>query len=321
MSPSISIPPALLAVVEQHSTRSLDPALADLVDALAQRFGSNLRAVLFYGSCLRSGNPLDGLVDLYVIVDNYDSACRRLPERLGARLLPPNVYYLEVSGDSGRIRAKFAILCAEHLASGTSPRWFHSYLWGRFAQPTALAYARDRESAEQTLAALAQSVTTFLWRALPCLPAEFDAATAWRTALALSYSAELRVEKQGRAAVLVDAFPDYYEAVTAAAAPALGQNLKVVNPGPPALYRTSVPTVERHSAARSWALRRAQGKVLSVLRLLKGFYTFDGGLDYIVWKLERHSGQTIEVPERVRRYPLLFIWGLFWRLHRRGVFR
>ena len=35
---------------------------------------------------------------------------------------------------------------------------------------------------------------------------------------------------------------------------------------------------------------------LSVLRLLKALFTFEGGLDYIAWKLERHSGQRIEVP-------------------------
>jgi len=60
---------------------------------------------------------------------------------------------------------------------------------------------------------------------------------------------------------------------------------------------------------------------MSVLRLLKGLFTFEGGLDYIAWKLERHSGQTVEIPDKVRRRPLLHIWGLFWRLYRRGVFR
>ena len=50
------------------------------------------------------------------------------------------------------------------------------------------------------------------------------------------------------------------------------------------------------------------------------FFAFQGGLEYIVWKLERQSGTRIEVSERVRRYPLIFAWGLFWRLYRRGIF-
>jgi hypothetical protein len=29
----------------------------------------------------------------------------------------------------------------------------------------------------------------------------------------------------------------------------------------------------------------------------------------------------VVVPDRVRRFPLLFMWGFFWRLYRQGVFR
>jgi hypothetical protein len=82
-----------------------------------------------------------------------------------------------------------------------------------------------------------------------------------------------------------------------------------------------VPALSRGLSLPGWALRTAQGKLLSVARLLKALFTFDGGLDYIAWKLERHSGQRIEIPPRVRRYPLIFVWGLFWRLYRRGIFR
>jgi hypothetical protein len=58
-----------------------------------------------------------------------------------------------------------------------------------------------------------------------------------------------------------------------------------------------------------------------VLRLLKALFTFDAGFDYIAWKLERHSGRKVEIPERVRRYPLIFVWGLMWKLYREGIFR
>ena len=68
-------------------------------------------------------------------------------------------------------------------------------------------------------------------------------------------------------------------------------------------------------------LRRALGKLMSILRLLKALFTFSGGLDYIAWKLERHSGQQVVIPARVRRFPLLFIWGFCWQLYRRGIFK
>ena len=81
------------------------------------------------------------------------------------------------------------------------------------------------------------------------------------------------------------------------------------------------PILSRAISRAAWALRIAQGKLLSVARLLKALFTFDGGLDYIAWKLERHSGVPVEIPDKVRRYPLIFVWGLFWKLYRRGVFR
>ena len=71
----------------------------------------------------------------------------------------------------------------------------------------------------------------------------------------------------------------------------------------------------------TWRLRSLQGKVLSVLRLLKAITTFEGGVDYILWKIQRHSGVTVEVEPRLRRRPLLAIWVLSWRLYRRGGFR
>jgi len=53
-------------------------ALAALLAALQSRHAGAVDAVLFYGSCLRSGDLYDGLVDLYVIVRDYRSAHRSL---------------------------------------------------------------------------------------------------------------------------------------------------------------------------------------------------------------------------------------------------
>ena len=63
------------------------------------------------------------------------------------------------------------------------------------------------------------------------------------------------------------------------------------------------------------------GKVLSTLRIIKAALTFDGALDYLLWKIKRHSGVYIEPTERQRRFPLVFAWPLLWRLYRRGAFR
>ena len=55
----------------------------------------------------------------------------------------------------------------------------------------------------------------------------------------------------------------------------------------------------------NWTLRRFIGKSLSILRLIKAAFTFQGGADYIAWKIKRHSGVDIHVTDWQRRHPLL----------------
>ncbi|MET0918406.1 MAG: hypothetical protein ABWY07_08305, partial [Burkholderiales bacterium] len=61
--------------------------------------------------------------------------------------------------------------------------------------------------------------------------------------------------------------------------------------------------------------------LLSVARLLKASFTFDGGLPYLVWKIERHSGVKVEITPFMRRFPRLGAIGAMWRTWRRGGFR
>jgi hypothetical protein len=77
----------------------------------------------------------------------------------------------------------------------------------------------------------------------------------------------------------------------------------------------------RRAAAIEWALVIAAGKVLSLARLMKGAFTFQDPVDYILWKIERHSGIKAQATARQRRYPLIFAWPLVWRLYRQGAFR
>ena len=74
----------------------------------------------------------------------------------------------------------------------------------------------------------------------------------------------------------------------------------------PAEDGTLKPGLPRgHNWTRAWALRRACGKALNALRLAKAAFTFEGGADYIAWKIERHSGVALELADWQRRHPLL----------------
>jgi hypothetical protein len=317
----MKIPFELISAVERHAFRQASPAVQVLIDEILARHGQAAQGILFYGSCLRSGDDLDGLVDLYLLVDSYRKAYKGSVPALLNAMLPPNVFYLEREFEGQIVRTKYAVLSLADFQKGTSTRWFHSYLWGRFSQPTGLLYARNEEVTRLVLKGFARSVLTFSHRVLPRISAEFTARQLWGRGLELSYRAELRSERPEKRARLVDAAPQYYEEVTRLSMDTVAYPVVTIAGTDPIQYRARIPDGVRWVSRITWGLRSWQGKLLSVLRLVKAMTTFEGGVDYILWKIKRHSGVTVDVEPRLRRHPLLAMWVLSWRLYRRGGFR
>ena len=301
--------------IEGHlATRAPDTVLA-LGEILRRRFGSHAQAVLFYGSCRRSNDDTDGIVDLYVLVDDYRAAHGRSLPAIANRLLAPNVYYLELP-IAGRIaRAKYAVVSLDQFQRGTED-WFHPYLWGRFAQPCGLLYVTDETVRRRVVRALVAAIATFASRTLPTLPAEFAAEELWTRGLLLTYATELRSERPARIRALVAGALTELHALTEALA-----RMQNWDRTPAGRYRNPSTRADRWSSTCGWAVRRVQGKALSVLRLLKASFTFDGGLGYVAWKIERHSGVRIDITPFMRRFPRLGAIGALWRTWRLGGFR
>jgi len=317
----MDIPAQLIVAISRRSVRSASPAVGLLIDEILVRHGEAVQAILFYGSCLRTGDDLDGLVDLYVLVDSYRAAYTSRIQAFFNVLLPPNVYYLEREFEQQVVRTKYAVLSLADFKKGTSKRWFHSYLWGRFCQPTALLYARNDEVAKLVQRGFARSVLTFIQRVLPRVDSDFSARQLWCRGLELSYRAEFRAERPEKGARLFNAASDYYEKITRLAMDAVGFPAEILNSTDGVSYRVRIPARVRFLSRLTWGLRSLQGKLLSALRLLKAMATFEGGVDYILWKIQRHSGVTVDIEPRLRRRPLLAMWVLSWRLYRRGGFR
>ena len=252
------------------------------------------RAVLFYGSLPAGSERLDGLMlDFYVIVSDYRSA---YPKRWLAwvnRLIPPNVFPFAHNG----LAAKYAVLSEAdfHRLCGAETR--NVSVWARFAQPSRLVWSVDADAAERAITAVARAAPSLLAAAEPHegeTPLDW-----WRRAFTLTYSVELRAERGGRAASVVDADTARYEAFSGPAAAA-------------------IPT-GTGTGGGGWARRRFEGKLLSVLRLAKAAFTFSGGIDYLAWKINRHAGADIVITPWQRRHPLLAAVTLVPRLLRQGA--
>jgi hypothetical protein len=238
-------------------------------------------------------------------------------EALLLHALPPNVYYLETPFDTDRVRSKYTVVSLRSFRRGTTRRWFHSYLWGRFSQPTSVVWARDAQAEAVLLQGLYDATLTFVGRVLPLLGDRFTAADLWLTGLGNSYRTELRSERPEKLRRLYADEAQYLDAVVAASAPVCGIDAGAA----PGHYSNPLPVAARRAGRGAWRVRMVTGTLLSFLRILKSAWTFEGGIDYAVWKLERQSGRSIPVPPEVRARPWRYAPGFFWRLYREGIFR
>ena len=286
---------ALERLVAEELSTPVDRRVADLAGAIAAKHGGASRAVLFYGSCLRQ-KQLDGLMlDFYLIVSDYRPAYGKRWLAVANRLVPPNVFYFEHHG----LRAKYAVLSEADFHRLNGPETASVSVWARFAQPSRLVWAADAKARHAAIAAIARAAPALLAAARPVVGDPADPLDLWRQAFALTYSAELRAERPGRAQSVVDLDADRYR-------------------------RFSAPALRLAAGMASgpvWRSRRWQGKALSVLRLAKASATFAGGADYIAWKINRHAGTDIRLKPWQRRWPLLAAISLLPRLLKSGAVR
>jgi len=314
----MNTPASLFHEIQKRSHHKPSPALNALIDKILEDFGAAVQGIIFYGSCLQSGNEFDGPVDLYVLVNGYRSAYKKPGLAALNWLLPPNVFYLELPFNGKIISAKYAVLSLRDFKKGTSMDWFHSYFWARFCQSTALIYARDGQSASEINKALAQSIITFLARVIPCINPEFTPRELWISGLKLSYGAEIRSEQQDRLNKLWDTASDYFYKITNLAINALPFEIKLISDQENIRYHAFIPERPRATCRITWKFRSLQGKFLSILRLLKATTTFKDSVDYAAWKIKRHSGVKVEVSPFLRRHPVLAMCILSWRTFRKG---
>jgi len=302
-----------------HAESPHDPSIQPLLEEIRQKHGKALLAILVYGSWLRGKR--DTMLDFYVLVEDYQSLDSAWQGWM-CRLLPPNVYHIHHKKDhtktgSTELRAKYALLTLSRFCKAMQDD-FHSYFWARFAQPCEVLYVRDDATLAVLTEALNTAATTFVQQVLPAMGNSFSSAELWTRGLALTYQCELRTESSNRGESIYGFDPTYYDAITSGSAL---ENTALSNTDNLTLYYNQSSVFSRKLSSFRWWLRRVQGKLLSVLRLLKAAFTFNEPLEYLLWKIERHTGIYIEPTQRQLKHPLIFAWPLLLKLYRQGAFR
>ncbi len=298
----------ILDFITAEWQRDVAPEAMAAARALADTYGDATVGVLFYGSCLRTGIIADRILDFYVIVRSYRAAYgAHVGGRLlavGNAVLPPNVFYHEIDADGVCVRSKYAVLSLEDYEARTRPDVLNVSVWARFCQPAVLLCAADDDVYSRLRAATAEAAKTMVRHAVP-LAGGRDSETLWPTAFDLTYRSELRSEPEGKGQEIYDLDKDRYDRLTPLILDAIDDDTDVAP----------------KRAKRLWALRRLNGKTVSFLRLIKAAFTFQGGIDYLAWKISRHSGVAVEIAPWMRRVPIVAGLYLFVTLRLKGAFR
>lgn len=284
--------------VKASLSRPVEPVVRAFAAALGEAAGA--RAVLFYGSNLRTGS-LDGVLDFYVLLPG--------PVERG---IWPRVSYHE-RDDAGRtLRAKVATMTLETFAAAAGGELLDTTIWARFVQPSALAWSRGREDEAATAEAVSIAARTAARFAVALGPAAGTPDDYWRALFRATYRAEFRVEKAGRESDILAVNAEHFAGLLPAALEAEGIAFEQVN----AVLRPMFEPAQRDAVRRAWRRRARAGKPYNLARLVRASTTFEGAARYAAWKIERHTGVPVALTPWRERHPVLAAPGVLWRVWR-----
>lgn len=293
--------------------RVLDEAGLALLNDLSAAAGDTLGAAVFFGS--RSSGVATtsaSAYDLMLVCDEpgrfyetmrYAGLLRRSPMLLSLLdpLLPPT--QIRLARDPWLVKA--SVLSLKALRRATSNQRKDQFLAGRMFQDVHVVWARDEDFEKQIEEAIESARLVTLDWVRPDLPDTFTAGEYLRQLFRTSFRFEVRPETGGRADALSTAqaprLIPVFEGVLRRLA-AQGQ-LKEVGQGS---YSLSGMATGRGNFARRVFMEWS--RVRATARWPKHAITFDGWLDYIVKKAERHSGETIVLGPWERRLPFVLLW-------------
>jgi hypothetical protein len=306
------------AVAARSNAAASAPEALVAARAVKALGGDAVAAVLFFGSRQTQAGPdPHSAWDFFVVTRGYAPFYRAL-RRAGAShrpagllaalncLLTPSQISLALPGGEGAaLRAKCAVVSLADLRRETSEHRRDHFILGRLFQPVIILQADESERGPLLDVLVDACRVTESW-VRPWLPERFTVDEYCRTLLRVSYGAEIRPEPvAARLGTLWAAQRDRMLPVYSVLPRDLAREGALLEPAPGtfALAR-ACPAGERRRLAAYFAWSR----VRATARWAKHVVTFEGWLDYILRKAERHTGQRIALTARERRLPLVFLW-------------
>ncbi len=301
--------------------------LKDAPKDFSEPFFSHLRAsvkekscaILAYGSCLSQVTKTEtSAPDFFVLVDRYKTFYSSWLHRGLNHILPPNIYHFTINKHT----AKYNVISIPALNKHTSKNAKDSYLVGRFSKRMALLFSKDDRTEDEVVMAQARAMRTAAKRTYPLLPKFFSLQDFAKASIRLSYLGDVRVEANDKIDRIFTAEKEFYEQ-------AYETILEEMKEAPFYLQSGQTPqTYEKVSKGFSDAVDRwktklflSRSRLRAQLRWPKGIFTVDNWIDYLIHKIERTKGITIELTPKQRKYWYIFGWKVFFSLRKQKLIK
>jgi len=208
--------------------------------------------------------------------------------------------------------AKCAVVSLRHLRGSLRPYMPDHFLKGRVVQKLALVYSRGEADQEAVISAIRDAREGVVHWVRPFLPGEFTLEGFGETMLRVSYRGEIRPESPRRVDQVFEAQKGTLLEMASGALAAAEKRGSVSHDGETYRWSRNPGPVAKALLTGYFAASKAR----ATARWFKYIITFEGWLDYVARKIERRAGFTVELEERERRWPLIFLWPKVFRVLR-----
>jgi len=280
-----------------------------------QRYGTNLLAIVFFGSCLsEKSRSATSFKDFIAVVDNYRRTSLNPLHWLSHWTLPPDLFHLSLQYRGKNHECKYYLISLKQLLDAVSDSAKDFYLLGRLSKRIAVIYYRDEESLELLAQAQCKAMRRAAEISLGLLD-RFDLENFIKAIIRLSYLAETRIKDERKIGSLYEAHSEFYQQayglilndiIRKELVGAEGENLWHPLPA-------QIPCAKK-DVEQFLAQSRKRAKA----RWPKMILTVDNWLDQLLSKLERTYGIKLEIPGWERPIILITGWRHYFRLKREG---
>ncbi len=274
--------------------------------------------VIYYGSSLWKGD-LSGLLDFYIVCEQLDDwYFHNNFKKIANAWLPPNIEYYEWKDMNTLFRAKVAILSLEQLRKATYLNSIDTTMWARFCQPVKILWWKDKMAQQALFRCIVRAVGTAIWWAAYLGPKEGTALDYWCSLFRHTYNVELRVEAKNRPMLILENREDYFTALLKLGWKKLGIFYKEMRDHH---LKIEVSQAQKERMIKQWGIRKKLGRPLNIIRLIKAAFTFKGGPQYIIWKINRHCYLNLTLNNFQKNHPFINAPWILFKLYRQGMFK